>query len=112
MTFLPDNHGKPWPKPGSIGHAVLVLRAGFIVTEDDPRWSKKVIDALEDRYNRDDHFGRLGHYTPGMMGWRYPPHNRVDGERWFMGSEERDGQWTLWSFNHHYAPKRERRRAA
>jgi len=34
-------------KAGSIAHARLVLAAGLIVDEKDPRWSKRVIDALE-----------------------------------------------------------------
>lgn len=39
---------------GGIRHAELLLKAGFIVDEADPRWSPRVIDALvrkEHRYS-------------------------------------------------------------
>ena len=57
-------------KAGSLAHARLVLAAGFIVDENDPRWSKRVIDALE----------KAG---DGKMSERFP--DPLTPVRWFTG---------------------------
>ena len=57
-------------KPGTLAHARLVLAAGFIVDEADPRWSRRVIDALA---AREEH----------QMSERFP--GPLTPVRWFWG---------------------------
>jgi len=67
-------------KEGSVAHAVLLLDAGCMIYDDDPRWPDTTISALIRRHSKQDCAG----WGALVSGITYPkPDQPV---RWFFSS--------------------------